>query len=268
MKKIVFLFTIVQFLIACNEIRWGGGGNDIDLWRDTEIWEFAKLISNGTYEKAEVMLEDNKIDIDFREPKYGETLLSWAVQNDNLEAVKFLVDHGANPNAHDTYFGRSPMVFAAEEFNSIEILRYLLGHGGNPNDCANDREILKEGPWPHTPLIGAAFISMEKTKMLVEAGGDPNFAVEPGFTSFTQASMRNKLDVLEYLLRNCRIDYGKSYIVTQRKDTLFLKENIKNDEVVYQMDSVRVKRILKYLDIIQRETCSPRDCPVSKDSVR
>ena len=249
MKKIVFVIILFQVLTSCWSEKRNFLGTDIELWEDTEVWDFARCISEGQFEKAEQLILQNHINVDYREPKFGETLLSWAVLNDKVEAVFFLVDHGANPNSHNTYNGVSPIIEAAGGFSSIEILRYLLLHGGNPNDYVKEYETLTHGRSIKTPLIAAAFISLEKTKMLIEAGGDANFAVEPGYTAFCQASLGIKKDVLEYLLLNCKIDFKKTYIVTlDTGDTLHLKELIEKDKVAYQQDSMTIKRILAYLD--------------------
>ena len=57
------------------------------------------------------------------------------------------------------------------------------------------------------------------------------------------------MDILEYLLLNSDFDYEKTYIVTIDKgDTLFLKQLIRDDEVIYQMDSIRQKRLINYID--------------------
>ena len=57
------------------------------------------------------------------------------------------------------------------------------------------------------------------------------------------------MDILEYLLLNSDFDYKKTYIVTIDKgDTLFLKQLIRDDEVIYQMDSIRQKRLINYID--------------------
>lgn len=247
MKKIIFTITIILVFISCRSGKRNLLARDIELWENTEVWDFAKCISKHRFEKAEELLVQKHINVDYKEPKFGETLLSWAVLNDNVEAVKFLVDHGANPNSHNTYNGESPMTDAAGDFNSVEILRYLLSHGGNPNDYVKENEVLTNGRSIKTPLIAAAFISLEKTKMLVEAGGDANFAVEPGYTAFYQAVHRP--DILENLLLNCLCDYKKSFIVTlDTGDTLYLKELIEKDKVTYRQDSVTVKRILDYID--------------------
>lgn len=249
MKKIIFTIAIILVFISCRSGKRNLLARDIELWENMEVWDFAKCISKRRFEKAERLLVQKHIDVDYKEPKFGETLLSWAVLNDNVEAVKFLVDHGANPNSHNTYNGESPMTDAAGDFNSVEILRYLLLHGGNPNDYVKENEVLTNGRSIKTPLIAAAFISLEKTKMLVEAGGDANFAVEPGYTAFYYATLRLKKDVLDYLVSNCGFDYKKTYIVTlDTGDTLYLKELIEKDKVSHRQDSVTVKRILDYID--------------------
>jgi hypothetical protein len=249
MKSFFYLLFLLQVFVSCKETNNNFLAGDIELWRDTEIWNFAKCISNEEYEKAEQLINNNLFDVDFREPKYGETLLSWAVWNDNIDAVKFLVEHGANPNAHNTYDGLSPVTDASGGHNSTLILDYLLRHGGNPNDYVKENEVLTYGRSYETPLIKAAFVSIEKTKLLTNAGADANFAVKAGYTPLSQAALGTTMDVLEYLLYNCKIDYKKTYIVTMdTQDTLYLKDIIKTNNVVYQQDSIKVKRILDYID--------------------
>lgn len=222
---------------------------DIMLWKETAAWDFAECISNGDFDEAASLIKEKKVDVDFKEPRFGATLLSWAILNDNYKAVKFLVDHGANPNSHDFYDGRSPIFYAASEFCSKEILRYLLEHDGNPNDYVNEHEVLSHGRSIETPLTGAAFIDIEKTKMLVDAGADVNFSVEAGWTPYFKAAIKPRMDVLEYLVFNCTMDYRKTFVVTlDTKDTLYLKELIMTNSVVHPDDSVIAERILNYIN--------------------
>lgn len=242
--KVILLTFFFVILTSCGGRNEDYLGNNIELWKESEIWDFAKYVSKHQFMKAEQVLTQKSLNIDYREPKYGETLLSWAVLNNDIPAVKFLVNHGADPNKHNTYNGESPILDAAGEFNSAEVLEYLLEHGGNPNDYVKEHEILSHGRSVKTPLIAASFISLEKTKMLVQAGADANFSVEPGHTAYLQAALRLKMDILEYLLSNCKIDYCKTYIVTiDTKDTLYLKDLIIKNRVAYRQDSITVKRI-------------------------
>lgn len=247
--KQLLLFFLLYTILSCIGCQKDYYAYDIELWRNTEVWDFAKCISTKRFGDAEELLNKNRFSIDYREPKFGETLLAWAVWNDNIDAVRFLVEHGANPNAHNKSNGMSPISEAAGNFGSIEILKCLLEHGGDPNDFVRENEVLTYARSNKTPLIGAASGSLEKTKLLIKYGADANFAIEPGHTAFTQATFRTILDVLDYLLHNCEIDYKRTYVVTlDTGDTLFLKDLILNNEVACRQDSVKAKQILNYLD--------------------
>ena len=124
MKRIKFIIVLVFLSIfGCSE-KENYLGDDIRLWKDTEAWEFAKSISNNNFEKAEEILAKGKIDVDYRETKYGQTLLFWAVWHADLDAVKFLISHGAEPNTHNTYNGDSPIAIASDYFIRSDILVY------------------------------------------------------------------------------------------------------------------------------------------------
>jgi len=58
----------------------------------------------------------------------GYTALHAAAAKDNLEIVRYLLDHGADPNAEDIYFG-TPFTEAVESMASVR--RELLSHGGD-----------------------------------------------------------------------------------------------------------------------------------------
>lgn len=246
-------YTFISILIILSTISCSGEkdyhGDNIKLWEDTKVWELAKCVSKNDFQKAEKIMSQQHIDIDFREPKYGETLLFWAVWNSNIDAVKFLINHGANPNAHDTYNGDSPIAIASDYFIRSDILAYLLAHGGNPNDFVKRDEKLSYEPSNKTPLTRAAFTSLEKTKMLVKAGADVNFSVEPGYTPLISAERKMSLEIVEYLLFECKADYRKSYVITiDIGDTLYLKELIQKRRLISANDSIAAKRIIDYIE--------------------
>lgn len=251
MKRIKYIIGLVLLsTFSCSE-KNNYLGDDIRLWKGTEAWEFAQNISKNNFKEAEAIMKKNKIDIDFREQKFGETLLSWAVLNANLDAVKFLVSHGADPNAHDTYDGTSPIAIASDYFIRSDILIYLLEHGGNPNDYVKKDETLSYAPTNETPLIRAAFTSLEKTKILVKAGADVNFSANNDFydTPLLSAERRTNLDVVEYLIFECKADYRNSYVVTiDTRDTLTFMDLIQKRRLKTPKDSIAVMKILEYID--------------------
>ena len=64
-----------------------------------------------------------------------ETALIWAAFKDNLEIVRELIAHGANPN-HPDNNGQAALYWVAWEDN-LEMLRELLALGANPNQVTN-----------------------------------------------------------------------------------------------------------------------------------
>ena len=62
----------------------------------------------------------------------GQTPLHYAVRTGNLETVRSLCQHGANPN-HPAKWRRSTPLQLAAVLGNDEIVIELLNHGGNPD---------------------------------------------------------------------------------------------------------------------------------------
>jgi uncharacterized protein len=112
--------------------------------------------------------------------EFGDTPLSWAVDNQNLELVRLLLAHGADPNVHvqgPAYHirdaaGTTPLISAVRS-NNMPIFHTLLGNKRiNVNFSADDG---------YTPLIEAVRNSYSKqpvnidiVRALLDRGADPN----------------------------------------------------------------------------------------------
>jgi len=77
----------------------------------------------------------------------GQTPLHYAVRTGNLESVRSLCQHGANPN-HPAKWQRSTPLQIAAILGNDEIVKVLLNHGGNPDleqsRGENARELYQE----------------------------------------------------------------------------------------------------------------------------
>ena len=76
----------------------------------------------------------------------GETALMAAAEKGSLDAVKLLLDHGANVNAKEPQEGQTAIIWAAAEKHS-DILKVLLEHGADVRARTNSG---------FTPLLFAA----------------------------------------------------------------------------------------------------------------
>ena len=122
-----------------------------------------------------------KVPVDYKEEKFGGTLLMLAVLTNKYRSVKALLALGANPNTPDDTvrnFGRNAVIFASmHNWASADILRLLLENGGNPNsvECGVQEDGFGNfNPACNSALFYAVFASFEKVKILVEAGADVN----------------------------------------------------------------------------------------------
>lgn len=68
----------------------------------------------------------------------GWTALMWAAGADDLEVVKYLVEHGADVNAKDND-GKTALMKASKN-GYLEIVEYLVEHGADVNAKDNDGE--------------------------------------------------------------------------------------------------------------------------------
>ena len=196
---------------------------DIELWKHTPAWKLAKAVKVEDTLKIKKILSEGNIKIDHPEPKYGITLLYWAVWNNKLEMTEFLLSQGANPNFHIFFNGRSPVTVAAFQ-SDIEILSTLLHYGGNPNDHILPTDSVTYERTSATPLSQAACWSLPKVKLLVESGADLYLGMKPGFNPLVQAAIMKNFKVVRYFLIDCGMDYSQSYTVIANGDTLRIKE--------------------------------------------
>ena len=85
-----------------------------------------------------------------------------AICNENLISVKFCLQNGANINAKDSRFGRSPLHIAAVCRN-LEIVKILIQNGANIN--------AKNNHYGRSPLHYAALNgNLEIVKILIQNG--------------------------------------------------------------------------------------------------
>ncbi|WP_291586321.1 ankyrin repeat domain-containing protein [Bacteroides sp.] len=224
MKNIGFLFLVIVFF-SCQVPKEKMTGRNIRLWQDTPAWELAKAVRAGNTSRVNEILLKDRINIDYREPKYGQSLLFWAIWHNKTDMIQFLLSKGANPNLHDYFDGQSPITLAAGYYGEdIKMLKLLLEYGGDPNDHTLDSDSVTDMRSMSTPLINAATNDLEKVKLLIKAGADINLAVESGQPPLFRAIMNNRADVIRYLVIDQKADFRQVFIVTIQGDTLDFKD--------------------------------------------
>jgi uncharacterized protein len=141
---------------------------------------------------------------------------------DHLEYIKFLLQHGANPNIHvkdntltRTIFtmqwfqeaGASPFIRAAQS-SDLDLLKLLLANGADPmakTDHGDTALTAASGmgwvdgvTYEHSPKA-----NLETIKFLLDLGLDPNAANGDGRTSLMVAAAKGRTEVIQML-----VDHG------------------------------------------------------------
>ena len=120
----------------------------------------------------------------------GQTALLAAISHDNLEEVRLLLAHGADPNFHDDA-GWTSLHYAAYFGSEAVILGELLDHKANIN-AVNDRGI--------TALYLASATGHEhQVKLLLVSGADRGIASKTGYTPLRVARVRGFAGVVALL---------------------------------------------------------------------
>jgi len=127
-------------------------GGDYRLFQETPAWALAKAVEDGDTAKIRQEIQIKKDMIDFREPRFGRTLLMLAVLNMNYPSVKTLLELGADPNLQDFGYGDSPLMAAValenpETGSDPGFLKILLEYGRDPNAMQNGLKKTRRSPF-------------------------------------------------------------------------------------------------------------------------
>lgn len=131
------------------------------------------------------VLLSRRVDVNQKD-SHGYTALMWAARHGHTEAVKSLIDAGADMNLRDCASTGWPALIHAIHKNQNEAARLLIDRGADVNARAGGcQELRAEGG--ATPLMYAAgYDNTEIVKALLEKGADP-YAGANGSTVLSEA---------------------------------------------------------------------------------
>lgn len=213
--------------------------NDIELFKDSPVWRIAKAVYEQDTQRIFEECKRNLKLIDYREPKYGMTLLYWSIYNKRYYAARCLLIAGADPNLPDNK-NIPPIVDAAFNEQTSVYLRLLLKYGANPNYRI---QLSKKELYPVICL--AAGTNLENTKVLVDAGADINDTSD-GISSAFGSAVGHDIFIAEYLL-NKGANFDRPIFILDG-DTTYAIDAIKKAPYMSDSESVgAAQRVLKFL---------------------
>ena len=189
-------------------------GFDFKLFKNTPAAQLADAVEDEDIEEIRNILRNKSVDVDFKEPKYGHTLLMLAVADDKQKSTAELLEAGANPNLRSNY-GDDNALTISIEYNDgncdTMILRSLIHHWTDLNAVRNIDRIESNGMHTvikDTPLMMAARNDcFPIVKCLVENGADINkYTYYDGFSAITESIIHDNLSITKYLLIDKQAD--------------------------------------------------------------
>jgi uncharacterized protein len=183
---------------------------DYRLFQETPVWELAQAVEKQDSTAIRRIIKEEDVDVDYQEPKFGNTLLIVSVINQHLISSEALLKSGADPGKHNTYDGSTALIEAAEITeggdDNTAFLKLLIDLGADPNQAeSGDRK--PGNTLRKSPLLSACSdlnsgpSPLAKVKVLVEAGANVNYEDEFNHFPLGQAVMNKHYDVVLYLLQ-------------------------------------------------------------------
>lgn len=223
MKKVIVLLNAVLFLslVSCADKRDKKlTVEDIEIFRDTPAWDFAKALEKSNLRKAKKILADNGDLVDYQDPEFGTTLLMRAISTENFKAVEFLLENAANPNIVSTTGTTALFRAVSHSWKDVtantdpKYVKIMLEYGADPNIpyCAPEAEgTTSPIECGTSPLMYATQRGFEKVKLLVEAGAKIDYKTELGKTAAIIALLNEKVDVAHFLIVEKKAKVNEPY---------------------------------------------------------
>jgi len=137
----------------------------------------------------------------------GETVLMTASRTGNLETMRMLLAHGADPNAQERWFGETALMWAASQ-NHADAVRMLLEAGAKPDLAGKKMEFPRKvggqttlPVGAMTPLMYAARSgALESARAIVDGGAKLDAQDPDGTTATILAIINGHYDVAAMLV--------------------------------------------------------------------
>ncbi len=185
MKKILLLLIVSLYYNAClanfEQERY-----DFDNFKGTPLWALAQAVRDNDGKEVKLILKSKKIDVDFKDSKFQQTLLALSIQNKKSEAFIELLKAGANTNI---FLGKlkdkTPLIVAINTVIGCDLFYVdnLLKFGANPNlEIKNPRSgYYFEDSFPLISSINIDKNCLNLVKLLVDNGADINCCYKQDF---------------------------------------------------------------------------------------
>ena len=135
MKNLFFIVVVCFALNSCG-FNLESDCYNFDNFKGTSLWELAQAVREDNATEVKELIKNKGVIIDFKDPKYNQTLLALAIQNKKRNAFMALLDAGANSNELvGNLKNATPFIYGIQSSRNCDLfyVKRMLRHGANPN---------------------------------------------------------------------------------------------------------------------------------------
>lgn len=250
MKKTYLILLLLSFALNSCGINLEQKCYNFDNFKETPLWELAQAVRTDDASEVKQLLKDKKLKIDLKDPKYNQTLLALAIQNEKRNTFLELLNAGANPNELvGVPKDATPFIYAIWNVENCDLfyVEEMLKHGANPN-----LEIKNPNPdrffMNSFPLIVSIENSiggcLDLTKLLVDSGADINCCYKQPDSDICEGVLAdaltlNDMETLKYFVIEKKIAIPDTVIILGDADkstqqAFGLKEILQSKDYQYE----------------------------------
>ncbi|MFT6715440.1 MAG: ankyrin repeat protein [Saprospiraceae bacterium] len=263
MKHAAYFVLVLIGMCSCSMFKKKPvQATDLKLFKNTPVWDVAEALYNHEYEKATLFFEESPDLIDYQEKKFYQTLLLWAVKNEMVGAVDFMLELEADTELKDRY-GIFPIIQAAH-YKDTYLLKLLIKHEANTKVVGKPKGIDAYQKL-RTPLIAAASVSNKNIDILLEAGADLDYT-ETRFglqNAVITAFSAKRVDIVKHLIMDKKINLDNIQYLNYRGDSTDVRTELR--KLVYPLDSEEYKVKMEIVDYLIARKINYWDSPVPRN---
>lgn len=210
MKTLIVILTFIP-LFGFAQME----GYSFNLFTGTPVEKLAIASKKGKVKDILSILKDTAINFEYRDSRWGQTVLMLAVMNNKHKVIEALLQGGCNPNTID-FMGQTALIrHTNSSFNGrrcdIKTTKLLLKYGADINRECNFKRTEETKEMPYRLYQTTAFINacgsecLAHVRYLVSKGANINQWVgDSSSCAISAALILDRMEVLKYLI----IDLG------------------------------------------------------------
>lgn len=236
LKKMPYCFFL--FFLCLNSCRQEVNRN-VSMFKETKAYGLAKSIEKGDLQAIENLVGNDSTLLEVINPISGSSVLTLALYSENYEALKKLLELGADPNFVNPLTKKSVLIESIKFYEKPEpytidkrYTKLLLENGADPNYAIEKDFTDEKGHFQNatTPLMQACKFDVAFVKLLINYGANPYKKLEndqstPFASAFT--GYKDKFNVVNYFIDSLKVNVHQPMKKWSDYEYLFIQDYIK-----------------------------------------